>query len=143
MAPAIIRRGCYTLVISLRKKKWIHIGSLGKGCFPHGIYLYTGSAMNGLRGRLSRHLDNRPKRRHWHIDYLLMCPEARVKKVLIYPPTRQECDLNQRVGKLPGAAVILKGFGASDCAFGCPAHLYYFSKNRPPRVGRQGTIFKV
>ena len=121
------RRGCYTLVISLREKKWIRVGSLGKACFPQGIYLYTGSAMNGLRGRLSHHLRKRNKKSHWHIDYLLKCLEAHVKGVLTYPaPTRQECRHNQRIATLPGASVILKGFGASDCSSGCAIHLAYF-----------------
>lgn len=131
--------GCYTLVISLQKKKWIHIGRLGKGYFPQGTYLYTGSARNSLRGRLSRHLSKRRKRNHWHIDYLLRCPEARMKYVLIYPPTRQECALNRRIAGLAGAEVIMKGFGASDCAFGCPAHLYYFRRKSPQRVEGEKT----
>ena len=135
--------GCYTLIISLRRQKRICIGSLGRGCFPQGTYLYTGSARNSLRGRLSRHLIKRRKRIHWHIDYLLQCPETRVKKVLIYAPARQECDLNQRIGRLPGAEVIMKGFGASDCSFGCPSHLYYFPKKSPPRIGWQAATLKV
>ena len=140
LAP--FRSGRYTLVVSLPKKKWIRIGSLGKRCFPQGTYLYTGSAMNSLWGRLSRHLNNRPKRSHWHIDYFLKCPGPRVKKVLIYPPSRQECDLNQRVGRLPGAEVIVKGFGASDCTSGCPAHLYYFPRKSPPGMRLEGISFK-
>jgi len=133
------RPGCYTLVISLRKKKRIRIGSLGASDFPQGIYLYTGSAKNGLRSRLSHHLGKRAKRNHWHIDYLLQCPEARVKYVLIYPPTRQECALNRQIARLAGAEAIFKGFGASDCVFGCPAHLYYFRKKSPQRVEGEKT----
>ena len=147
---AHFRSGCYSLVIILPKKKWIRIGSLGKICFPQGTYLYTGSAMNSLRGRLSRHLNNRPKRSHWHIDYLLQCPEAHVKEVLIYAPTWRECDLNQRISRLPGAQAIMRGFGSSDCTRGCPAHLYYFSKNSPlrkvwmvPENSRVRFLFKV
>jgi len=128
VASALFWSGRYSLVISLRRKRWIRVGSLGKGCFPPGTYLYTGSALKGLWGRLSRHLRKRGKRVHWHIDYLLRCPEAQVKRVLIYPPTRQECALNQRIAALAGAQVIMKGFGASDCIFGCSAHLYYFPK---------------
>ena len=120
--------GCYSLVISLRKKKWIRVGSLGRARFPSGIYLYTGSAMNSLWGRLSRHLRKRNKKNHWHIDYLLKCPEADIKRVMIYPTaTRQECSLNQRIAKFPAAKVILKRFGASDCISGCSSHLFYFS----------------
>ncbi len=128
MKNSSISRGYYTLVISLRKKKWIRVGGLGEGCFPQGTYLYTGSAMNGLRGRLSRHLRKRNKKSHWHIDYLLKCPEAYIKEVLIYAPTRQECSINQRIITLRGAKVILKGFGASDCTSRCTSHLVYFAR---------------
>lgn len=84
--------------------------------------------MNGLKGRLSRHLRKRYKKTYWHIDYLLKCPEAQIKKVLIYPAsTREECRLNQRITMLPGAKVIVKGFGASDCDARCASHLLYFS----------------
>lgn len=89
--------------------------------------------MNGLIGRLSHHLSKRTKKIYWHIDYLLKCPEAHVKKVVVYPgASRKECRLNQRMATLPGAKVILKGFGASDCCSGCPSHLFYFFKT--PRV---------
>ena len=139
---AHFRSGRYSLVIILPKKKWIRIGSLGKICFPQGTYLYTGSAMNSLWGRLSRHLSKSPKRNHWHIDYLLQCSAARVKEVLLYAPAWQECDLNQRISRLPGAQAIMRGFGASDCTRGCPAHLYYFSRKSPPRMRLEGISFK-
>ena len=46
-----------------------------------------------------------------HIDHLLKLPEARVDKVIGYPPAaNQECRQNQRIAALPGAAVILKRF---------------------------------
>ena len=138
-SPAPFRSGRYTLVVSLPKKKWIRIGSLGKRCFPQGTYLYTGSAMNSLWGRLSRHLTKRAKRNHWHIDYLLQCPEAHVKEVLIYAPTWQECDLNQRIARLAGAQTIMEGFGSSDCSFGCPAHLYYFPQAKIPALVTKDT----
>lgn len=131
-------RGCYTLVISLRRKKWIQVGRSGGTCFPQGAYLYTGSAMSSLNGRLSRHLRRRNKKSHWHIDYLLKSPEAYIKKILIYPAsTSKECRLNQRITSFPGAKVILKGFGASDCHSGCISHLVYFSrKYSPERVSK-------
>lgn len=132
LAP--FRSGRYTLVVSLPKKKWIRIGSLGKRCFPQGTYLYTGSAMNSLWGRLSRHLSKRAKRNHWHIDYLLQCPAAHVKEVLIYAPAWQECDLNQRISRLSGAQAIMRGFGSSDCRGGCRSHLYYFPRRNAPRA---------
>lgn len=129
----LAHRGSYTLVIGLRRKRWIQVGRLGRACFPRGTYLYTGRAMIGLRTRLGRHLRRKNKKTRWHIDYLLKCPEAHVKKVVVYPgASRKECRLNQRMATLPGAKVILKGFGASDCCSGCPSHLFYFFKT--PRV---------
>lgn len=121
-------RGCYTLVIGLRRKRRLRVGSLGKACFPRGTYLYTGSAMNGLRGRLSRHLRKRNKKNHWHIDYLLRCPETRVKDVLVYSSPLQECRINRGLLKLDEAQVVFKGFGSSDCVSGCASHLLYLAR---------------
>jgi Uri superfamily endonuclease len=121
-------RGCYTLIIRLPKQIKLQGGRLGKACFPKGIYLYTGSAMRGFNARLSHHLRSR-KKSHWHIDYLLKSPRARVEKVVIYPtPTREECRLNQKITRLAGSKVLLKGFGASDCSSGCAAHLTYIGR---------------
>jgi len=134
---SLLEKGCYSLLIRLRKKSSIQVGRLGEAEFPPGIYLYTGSAMNGFRGRLSRHLRKRNKKSHWHIDYLLRCPEAQIKKILVYPGTdRVECRQNQRIASLPGAQVILRGFGASDCVSGCASHLIYFGKK-----GLRGVLF--
>ena len=120
--------GCYSLIISLRRKKTIRVGKLGVALFPKGTYIYTGSAMNGLAARLKRHLTRR-KKLHWHIDHLLKLPEARVDNVIVYPPApNQECRQNQRIAALPGATVILKRFGASDCQSGCESHLIFFAK---------------
>jgi Uri superfamily endonuclease len=128
-------KGSYTLVISLLKKQWIKVGSLGTALFPAGTYLYTGSAMNGLRGRLSRHLRKTNKKGRWHIDYLLKHPEAQIRQILIYPPAPdQECRQNRRISALPGSKVVLKGFGSSDCRMGCGSHLFYLSKT--PKIKR-------
>ena len=119
--------GCYSLIIELRKRKTVRIGRLGVGVFPKGIYVYTGSAMKGLGARLERHL-GRKKTLHWHIDYLLAPHETEIKKIVIYRAAPgQECRQNQRIAALPGAAVVLKGFGASDCHSGCASHLSFFS----------------
>ena len=124
--------GCYSLIIELKRRKTIRVGSLGEAVFPAGIYVYTGSAMRGLRARLKRHC-SRTKKIHWHIDYLLKLPEARIKKIIIYPSApRQECRQNKRIAATPGAAVILKNFGASDCKSGCGSHLFFFTKDFLP-----------
>jgi Uri superfamily endonuclease len=118
--------GCYSLIIRLTRQKRIRVGKLGVARFPAGTYIYTGSAMKGLAARLSRHC-RRKKKIHWHIDHLLALPEARVKKIIVYPPApRQECRQNQRIAARAGAAVILRRFGASDCASRCVSHLFFF-----------------
>ena len=73
--------GCYSLVIELKQRKKIQVGKLGKGEFQPGTYVYTGSAMGGLRARLLRHLSGTKKMR-WHIDYFLNNEQATVKRIL-------------------------------------------------------------
>ena len=120
--------GYYSLIIELTRKKCIRVGKLGEAVFPGGTYIYTGSAMKGLRARLRRHC-SRKKKLHWHIDHLLTLPEARVRQIILYPPANgQECRQNKRIAKRPGATVILKDFGASDCKSGCLSHLLFFGK---------------
>lgn len=126
------RPGCYTLVINLRHKKTIGVGKLGKAEFPQGTYLYTGSALNGLRSRLRRHL-TRNKKLHWHIDYLLHVRESRINEIFLYPATPgEECRQNQRIAALAGAELIVRNFGASDCKSGCPSHLLFFRGHLAP-----------
>lgn len=121
--------GCYSLIIDLKRKKTIRVGKLGQAIFPAGTYVYTGSAMKGLGARLRRHC-NRKKKIHWHIDYLLTLPDARIKKIILYPAAPgQECRQNKRIAARSGAAIILKKFGASDCRSGCLSHLLYFAKD--------------
>jgi Uri superfamily endonuclease len=125
--------GCYSLIIDLKRKKTIRVGKLGEAVFPRGTYIYTGSAMNGLGPRLRRHCSQK-KNIHWHIDHLLTLPSARVRQIILYPAAPgQECRQNQRIAARPGATVILKNFGASDCKSGCPSHLFFFAKQFLPK----------
>jgi len=102
----------------------IQIGKRGRFRFPKGYYLYTGSAKNGLEGRVKRHLRNE-KKRFWHIDYLL--DHASVKAVLAFVGRRKdECSLSMETLAMPGAQVIVPKFGASDCK--CPSHLAFFGR---------------
>ena len=121
--------GCYSLIISLKRKKTVCVGKLGVALFPKGTYVYTGSAMGGLAARLKRHL-TRKKKIRWHIDHLLKLPEAGVDKVIVYPPAaNQECWQNQRIAALPGATVVLQRFGATNCRSGCASHLLFFAED--------------
>jgi Uri superfamily endonuclease len=119
------------LIINLKQKRKIRVGKLGAALFPKGTYVYTGSAMNGLAARLRRHL-SRKKKLHWHIDYLLALPEARIEKILCYRPAAgQECRQNQRIAALAGASVMLRHFGASDRHSSCASHIFF--SERTPR----------
>jgi Uri superfamily endonuclease len=108
----------YQLVIDLERPVRCTIGRLGTFEFPAGRYLYTGSAKRGLEARISRHVGSRTTMR-WHVDYLLSSPGVTVTKVI--RSRRDECRLNQAS---PGSMPV-PGFGASDCAAGCCAHLKY------------------
>ncbi len=122
------RPGSYALLVRLPKSRTVRVGKLGTFKFPRGYYVYTGSAMSGLDGRIGYHLRKKPRPR-WHVDFLIGAPGARVEQHVEWEtPTRSECSLNQRFLRADGAAVPVKGFGSSDCRAGCPAHLVYFKK---------------
>ncbi|HIE25811.1 TPA: GIY-YIG nuclease family protein [Candidatus Poribacteria bacterium] len=118
--------GIYHLLIQLLQPQEIIIGKLGLFLFPPGYYVYTGSALNGLKARIARHR-RKEKRLHWHIDYLLQ--HARIIDVVCHITTaRLECEYNGQIMNLPQAQITVPRFGASDCK--CVAHLVYFP-NRP------------
>jgi Uri superfamily endonuclease len=121
-------RGCYQLLLYLDKKSRIRIGKKGEYDFPKGYYIYTGSALNGLEGRISRHL-RKEKKNFWHVDYLL--PYCKILKVIQYNQNHynavSECELNKELLGKRNPAVVVKGFGSSDCT--CPSHLVYFNKS--------------
>lgn len=117
-------RGSYQLILHLPKATVLQVGKLGTFLFPAGRYIYTGSALNGLEGRLARHR-RQQKKLHWHIDYLVRY--ARITSVRIFvTPRKVECALNRKVLKQPGALVIVKGFGSSDCR--CASHLVFLGR---------------
>ena len=115
--------GTYALVILSEKQLLLPIGSLGTCDLPSGYYIYAGSALRGLNGRLRRHLRT-DKLLHWHIDYLLL--QARVIQIWYsFSKDRLECVWNKILAELPGAVLYIPGFGSSDCK--CRTHLTYFS----------------
>lgn len=114
-------KGSYVLLIELPEERTIATGSLKDIHFQSGCYAYVGSAMGGLRSRLSRHL-RQNKRLHWHIDYLLEW--ASIKDIVIYETEdRVECTIarafSRRFNSVPG-------FGSSDCK--CSSHLFFTGK---------------
>lgn len=107
------------------------MGSLGDIFFTAGCYIYTGSAMQGLIKRVTRHVKSK-KSLHWHIDYLLDCEFSRILKIHLFPSNKkEECQLNQTVRQKLGAQLYAPGFGASDCSDGCLSHLSYLGKKMP------------
>lgn len=116
--------GAYVVAFRLPSLRDIRIGRLGVFVFPAGWYLYVGSARGpgGLQARLARHRRRlgRSKRAHWHVDYFR---EAAVWAGVwaFIGEERLECAWAVALRDLPGAQIVVPGFGASDCR--CPAHL--------------------
>ncbi|MBI4813391.1 MAG: GIY-YIG nuclease family protein [Methanobacterium sp.] len=121
MVRKTILKGTYCLIIDLNQKISIEIGKKGEIQFKRGCYVYVGSALNSLEGRIKRHL-RQNKKIHWHVDYLLDSPHTQVTEVFYSDDgVKHECELAAQIA-LKGAEI--KGFGCSDCK--CPAHLFYF-----------------
>jgi Uri superfamily endonuclease len=114
--------GTYALVMVLESALRLQIGRLGTYDLPRGHYIYVGSALGGLDGRLRRHL-RAEKRLRWHIDYLLQSATL-VEIWYAFGRDRLECTWNKLVSNLEGAMCPVPGFGASDCC--CPSHLTHF-----------------
>ncbi|MCD6367822.1 MAG: GIY-YIG nuclease family protein [Candidatus Aenigmarchaeota archaeon] len=112
-------KGSYILVISVKKPIEKKIGSLGFISFSPGIYLYVGSAMNGIEQRVSRHL-RKKKKKFWHIDYLLDDRNVEVIEVLYKESKKkEECIISRKISEF---GIPINGFGSSDCK--CKGHLY-------------------
>jgi Uri superfamily endonuclease len=137
--------GVYVLVIEVPAACVVDVGRLGRSTFPAGWYLYVGSALGGLAGRVERHL-RAEKRTHWHVDYLLA--HAMVREVWYRAggqpeqAGRAECAVAAALAALPGARRLPTRFGASDCR--CAGHLVRLPA-RPalgdvPPLGRAGWV---
>ena len=118
--------GTYILVLHLRKRLQIIIGSLGTFAFQRGYYLYIGSAFGpgGLSARIRRHL-RQGKKNHWHIDYLL----AEAAVIDVWSSTdndKHECGWARIIEGFSGLQLPIPGFGSSDCT--CASHLFYSIK---------------
>jgi Uri superfamily endonuclease len=116
--------GVYILLLYLPTVETLTVGKLGTFDFPAGWYAYVGSAFGagGLIGRLKHHL--KPVAHpHWHIDYLRQV--AQVKEIWLSPSAeRREQAWVDLMLAIPGAMVIVEGFGASDSVK--ESHLIYF-----------------
>lgn len=112
-------KGIYVLFISVRKNIFVKVGALGKIKFSKGIYAYVGSAQNGIRERVTRHL-GKEKRKFWHIDYLLVQKDVRIEKIVYQEAEKKrECRIAEAFLQ---SDEPVKGFGCSDCS--CSSHLF-------------------
>ena len=113
----------YLLQIALAQDAWICVGSLGEVNFKKGTYFYVGSAKGRLKARIKRHLSDR-KNIFWHIDYLLSCGKAGIRKIWV-SAAEKECRIAKAIGRC-GYGSINK-FGSSDCR--CQSHLFFTGEN--------------
>ncbi|MCD6414038.1 MAG: GIY-YIG nuclease family protein [Candidatus Diapherotrites archaeon] len=97
----------------------IKVGALGEIAFGTGSYAYVGSAQNGLKQRIERHMRDR-KKMHWHIDYLLTSPKVKLARIWA-----KEADKKEECGTARLLAKHFDGiphFGSSDCS--CDSHMF-------------------
>ena len=115
--------GAYCLCIRVEGNLTIRIGALGELDFVDGFYVYVGSAMNGLKSRIKRHINTSRgiyRAIHWHLDYLLKEEGVSIQGVFTrLSDVKVECDIANSVS-VYGEPV--RNFGSSDC--GCPSHLF-------------------
>lgn len=115
--------GVYALVLHVSRKPIVVVGRLGSLEFVPGIYVYIGSALNSLQGRIARHF-RQTKRTHWHIDYLLSDPNVRLLSFAVRPtPRKIECAMSRLIQRR--AITSTDSFGSSDCD--CGSHLHRFT----------------
>lgn len=113
----------YCLLIKLNNNERIRIGKLGELDFKKGYYIYIGSALNSLEGRIKRHLRDE-KKLFWHIDYLLASSNSIVKKVIFEKSSKKwECEIAREIA---ASGLAINHFGCSDCK--CNSHLFYIEK---------------
>jgi Uri superfamily endonuclease len=111
-------KGSYVLLIALSEEQTIAIGSLKTVHFSGGYYAYVGSAMGGIKSRLSHHL-KKNKKPHWHIDYFL--EKASINEIILcQSQNKEECAIAQA---LSHQFDCVPGFGSSDCK--CKSHLFF------------------
>ena len=119
----MMKGGVYCLCISVEAQTQIRVGALGELTFLQGKYVYVGSALKGLRSRITRHIKNslgKGNVTHWHIDYLLRDKKVNVRTVYQkYTEEKEECKLAESVSQ-HGEPIL--DFGCSDCR--CVSHLF-------------------
>lgn len=131
-------KGSYCLIIENRKDSPITIGKKGRLNFKTGFFVYVGSALNSLEGRIRRHLSS-SKKLFWHVDYLLDSPHTQVKEVIYGVSTyKRECAISQLLSRKVESKA---NFGSSDCR--CPSHLFYFKEYETAQIVCQESFMKL
>ena len=126
-------KGSYVLLIKLSEEQVIPVGGLQDFHFPCGYYAYVGSAMNGIKSRLSHHL-RRSKKPHWHIDYLLQ--RASIVDIgICETEDRVECNIARVLGSQFDS---IPGFGSSDCR--CQSHLFFAADEKRMKEAIKATL---
>ena len=120
--------------IELGRLRVLRVARLGCFRFSAGTYLYVGSALGGLEGRLRRHA--RGGKLHWHIDFLLAAARP-VGAWTVASSDRLECRIARALGT--HLDVPVARFGASDCR--CLGHLF-FSPGSPDVGAILGTSIR-
>jgi len=119
----MVLRGSYCLCVEVTEDVIATVGALGLLTFKKGSYVYVGSAMNSLEPRVKRHLrtsEGLSGVTHWHIDYLLREPAAKIVRVYIGEgDEKREC---LYAGRVAEHGEPVERFGCSDCR--CVSHLY-------------------
>jgi Uri superfamily endonuclease len=114
-------KGTYVLIIENHADTEAEIGKIGCIRFNRGFYAYVGSALSGLEQRIGRHLRDRNKKLHWHIDYFLANPMVEIKEVLCAETKeRRECEIAANMGMHLDS---IAHFGCTDCS--CKSHLFF------------------
>jgi Uri superfamily endonuclease len=122
--------GSYALVMRIPSRRKIQVGKLGLVEFPRGHYIYFGSALGGLNGRVDRHLSS-DKKLHWHVDYL----SAEVPWEYAWQLAdgqRWERIWAGAAMATPGLTLPAPGFGSSDRR--CRSHLVRVNNAQEVRV---------
>jgi len=117
-------KGSYILEFVIERPLRFNVGKLGPVTLEPGVYYYTGSARNALRGRLHRHFSGEGKL-FWHIDHITKQIQPR-RAFYVESDEKLESRLVEIV--LKKAVPAITGFGCSDSKTDV-THLFY-SKRR-------------
>ncbi len=131
-------KGSYCLIIHNKRDSTLTIGKQGKIEFKTGFFVYIGSALNSLEGRIKRHISS-SKKIFWHVDYLLASPHTHLKEVIYgISPHKRECAISQFLSL---KANSIANFGSSDCQ--CQSHLFYFKEHDLAQLACQESFSKL